>query len=145
MQRSTCIFFTKLIEVKKEKRKQTDILNETLIREFNSVVEDVLQTFLKEEGLALLTALNQKIDVLSSFFVRHKERLIRYAPTMNRVRNTWQEMVDTLHHVQDFEDGVIRGTSSSQLSVLSKQLFDDLVDVSQKCNKELFERGQYSR
>ena len=135
---------TQLIEAKKRRKQQAQAVHQKLIYEYIKIIENILHTFCTEDPNSTLQSLNATLPLFFSFSKKNKERLKEYTQKANIIEETWNKLVGALHFVQDNEDGIISGKSGEKVSFLVGKLFDDLVQASQMCISDIYERGDYA-
>lgn len=136
--------FTQLIEAKKRRKQQAQAVHQKLISEYIKIIENILHTFCTENQNSILQSLNATLPLFFSFSKKNKERLKEYTQKANIIEETWNKLVEVIHFVQDNEDGIISGKSGEKVSFLVSELFNDLVEVSQLCISDIYERGDYA-
>lgn len=136
--------FTQLIEAKKKQKQQAQAVHQKLIYEYAKIIREILQIFCVEDKNSILQSLNEKLPLFFLFSRKNKERLQEYTKNIAGIEETWNKLVEVLRFVQNNEGGIINGESGEKVSFLVNILFDALVETSQMCISDIYERGDYA-
>lgn len=133
--------FAKLIEIKKKCKQQAQDAHQKTVYEFLNVIQNILRNFCTENENSFLPSLNETLPLFFSFCMKNKERLQEYIQNINSTEKVWNQMVEVLHFVQENENGIINGECAQKVSFLNHKLFDVLVETSQMCISDIYEKG----
>lgn len=134
--------FAQYIEIKKMKRQQAKLIRQELINKCLGMVEVILYGYCINEKEDLLHFINEKIPSFLVFSRENRARLRVYSSQIIDVEKIWDKLIEALRHVQDNEEGVIKGESGKIITSLVGKLFDVLVEIAQMCICDSYERGR---